>query len=531
MSLIRAATTVGGFTLMSRFAGFARDLLMARFLGAGFASDAFLVAFRLPNLFRSLFAEGAFAAAFVPMVSARMARAGGGAHQDGEDRGISPTEPALVFTEQALAFLVPILLLFSTVFMVLAGPVVLVMTGGFHDGSSEKLALTTDFARLTFPYLMLISIVALLGGVLNALGRFWVNAAAPILLNLAMIGALLFFRGESPVETARALAAGVSVAGVLQLLWLAWGCHRAGVLPRLRWPRVTPEIRTLLRRIGPAALGAGATQINLLVSTIIAARLLPQGSVSYLYYADRLNQLPLGMIGVGMGVALLPTMSRLVGSGNPDAAIHQQNRAIEFALLLALPAAFALTVAAEPIISALLQQGAFTRADTIGAYTALQAFSLGLPAYVLIKVLTPGFHARGDTRTPMHIALVAIAANLVGNLALIWHFGHVGIALATAFSAWLNVLLLWWYLKKRGDFRIDAGLARAVPRMLLAGALMALVLAFAAGPLMPFTQGGLFERLLALGLLVGGGMAVYFGAGLALGAYDPRRLINSFRKG
>ncbi len=522
MSLIRAAATVGGFTLISRFAGFARDLLMARFLGAGFASDAFLVAFRLPNLFRSLFAEGAFAAAFVPMVSARLGR---------KDGGIAGTGPALDFTEQALAFLVPILLVFSTLFMLAAGPIVMVMTGGFEDGSPAKLALTTDLTRLTFPYLLLISLVALLGGVLNALGRFWVNASAPILLNIVMISALLFFRGETPVDTARALAVGVSVAGMLQLLWLGWGCHRAGVLPRLRWPRLTPEIRTLLRRIGPAALGAGATQINLLVSTMIAARLLPQGSVSYLYYADRLNQLPLGMIGVGMGVALLPTMSRLLGAGNPDAAIHQQNRAIEFVLLLALPAAFALTVAAEPIISALLQQGAFTQADTIGAYTALQAFSLGLPAYVLIKVLTPGFHARGDTRTPMRIALVAIAANLVGNLTLIWPFGHVGIALATAFSAWLNVVLLWWFLRKRGDFRIDAGLARAVPRMGLAGVLMAFVLAIAAGPLMPLTQGGLFERGLALGLLIGGGVIVYFGAGLALGAYRPRQLIASFRRG
>ena len=522
MSLIRAATTVGGFTLISRFAGFSRDLLMARFLGAGFASDAFLVAFRLPNLFRSLFAEGAFAAAFVPMVSAKLGK---------KDGGIAQTGPALAFTEQALAFLVPILLLFSTAFMLAAGPIVMVMTGGFEDGSPEKLALTTDLTRLTFPYLLLISIVAMLGGVLNALNRFWVNAAAPILLNVVMIGVLLFFRGDTAIETARALAVGVSVAGILQLLWLAWGCHRAGMLPRLRWPRMTDEIRTLLRRIGPAALGAGATQINLLVSTMIAARLLPQGSVSYLYYADRLNQLPLGMIGVGMGVALLPTMSRLVGAGNPEAAIHQQNRAIEFVLLLALPAAFALTVAAEPIISALLQQGAFTRADTIGAYTALQAFSIGLPAYVLIKVLTPGFHARGDTRTPMRIALVAIGANLVGNLTLIWPFGHVGIAIATALSAWLNVVLLWWFLRKRGDFRIDAMLARAVPRMVAAGALMAAALAFAAGPLMPMTQGGLFERATALALLIGGGVLVYFGSGYMLGAYSPGQLIRSFRRG
>ena len=522
MSLIRAATTVGGFTLISRVAGFARDLLMARFLGAGFAADAFLVAFRLPNLFRSLFAEGAFSAAFVPMVSAKLGR---------KDGGVADPRAGMEFTEQALALLTPILLVFSALFMLAAGPIVWAMTGGFQDGDPEKLAFTTELTRLTFPYLLLISLTALLGGVLNAVGRFWVNAAAPILLNAAMVGALLLFRGDTAVETARALAVSVSVAGVLQLVWLAWGCHQAGLLPRLRWPRMTDETRTLLRRIGPAALGAGATQVNLLVSTMIAARLLPQGSVSYLYYADRLNQLPLGMIGIGMGVALLPTMSRLLGAGNPDAAIHQQNRAIEFVLLLSLPAAFAFVAAAEPIISALFQQGEFGRDDTVGAYRALQAFALGLPAYVLIKVLTPGFHSRGDTRTPMRIALVAIGANLVGNLTLIWWFQHVGIALATALSAWLNVGLLWWYLHRRGDYHADPGVRRTVPRMVAAAVLMAAVLSFASAFVMPYTQGPGLQRLAALGLLVGGGVAVYFGAGLVLGAYDPRQLITAFRRG
>jgi len=522
VSLIRSATTVGGFTLISRFAGFARDLLMARYLGAGFASDAFLVAFRLPNLFRSLFAEGAFAAAFVPMVSAKMGR---------KDGGVADPRPGLDFAEQALAFLLPILLGFSALMMLAAGPIVWVMTGGFEDGSPEKLALTAELTRLTFPYLMLISVVSLLGGLLNALNRFWENAAAPIILNAVMVAALLWFRGEAAVDTARSLAVAVTIAGILQLLWLVWACHRAGVMPRLRAPKMTEEIRTLLRRIGPGALGAGATQINLLVSTMIAARLLPQGSVSYLYYADRLNQLPLGMIGIGMGVALLPTMSRLLGAGNPEAAVHQQNRAIEFVLLLALPAAFALAVAAEPIISGLLQQGEFTRADTVGAYTALQAFALGLPAYVLIKVLAPGFHARGDTRTPMRIALVAIAVNLVGNLTLIWPFGHVGIALATAIAAWLNAFLLWFYLKRRGHFAVDAGLARVVPRMLLAGLLMAAALYVLVEPIMPYTQGGFGLRALAVGGLILAGMLVYFGAGLVLKAYDPRKLLAAFKRG
>lgn len=521
MSLIRAATTVGGFTAISRVTGFARDLMMARFLGAGFASDAFLVAFRLPNLFRSLFAEGAFSASFVPMVSAKMGR---------RDGGVGDRAAGLAFTEAALAILLPVLLGFSALVMLAAGPIVWAMTGGFEDRSPEKLALTVELTRLTFPYLMLISLAALMGGLLNSVGRFWENAAAPILLNLVLISAMLLAPADDSIQMARALATGVSVAGILQLLWLARACGRIGMLPRLHWPRLTADVLTLIRRIGPAALGAGATQINLLVSTLIAARLLPQGSVSYLYYADRLNQLPLGIIGIGMGVALLPTMARLLGAGNAPAAIHQQNRAIEFALLLALPAAVALIVAAEPIITALLQTGAFTRENTIGAYTALQAFALGLPAYILVKVLTPGFHARGDTRTPMRIALVAIAANLLGNLTLIWWFDHVGIALATAFAAWLNVALLWFLLARRGHFAIDATLRRRVPRMALAGVLMGACLALIAAPLMPLAGAGLGSRVLAMAALLGSGMAVYFGTGALFRAYDPRALLSSFRR-
>ncbi|MGL6044606.1 MAG: murein biosynthesis integral membrane protein MurJ [Sandaracinobacteroides sp.] len=520
MSLIRAATTVGGFTLMSRLVGFVRDLLMARYLGAGFASDAFLIAFRLPNLFRSLFAEGAFAAAFVPMVSARM---GDGDKQAG-------LRSAVRFAEQALALLLPILTLFTLLMILAALPAVWLLTGGFSDGSPEKLAITAAFTQLTFPYLLLISIVSLLGGLLNALGRFWVNAAAPILLNLVMISSLLLFRAGGELEQARFLAAAVSVAGIAQLLFLAWGCRSAGALPRLVWPRITPDMRTLLRRIGPAAIGAGAVQINLLVSTMIAARFLEQGSVSFLYYADRLNQLPLGIIGIGVGVALLPTMARLIGAGKPEMAVHQQNRAIEFALLLTLPATIAFVVSAEPITRALFQQGAFTADDAAKSAAALTAFSLGLPAYILIKVLTPGFHAAGDTRTPMRIALLAIALNLVGNLTLVWPLEHVGIALATAISAWANALLLYLTLRRRGSFFVDEGLARAAPRMLGAALAMGAALWLLNDPLMVHVTGSLLQRVLALGLLVGGGAIVYFGAGYLLKAYSPAQLLNSFRR-
>lgn len=520
MSLIRAATTVGGFTLASRAVGMVREIMMARFLGAGFAADAFLVAFRLPNLFRSLFAEGAFTAAFVPMVSAKL----GGEHGNN-------VRAAVRFTEQALAFLLPVLLIFTAVMMLAAGPVVWLMTGGFEDGSPEKLALTVALTRMTFPYLMLISIASLLGGLLNALGRFWVYAAAPIILNIIFIIGFLWFRGDSSVATATTQAAAVTISGVFQLLWLAWGCHRENALPRLTRPRLTPEVRTLLRRIGPGAVGAGATQINLLVSTMIAARMLPQGSVSYLYYADRLNQLALGMIGVGMGVALLPAMGRLLGAGRPEAAIHQQNRGIEFVLLFAIPSSIGLVVAAQPIIAAMFQQGRFTAADTIACAAALRGFSAGLPAYMLIKVLTPGFHARGDTRTPMQVGLLAILLNLLGNIALSIPFQHVGIALATAISAWINTFLLWSILTRRGDFHVDAGLRRTAPRMLAAGALMAIAVYFLSPHLMPLAVGGLFERGAALALLLVCGGGVYFGAGFLFKAFDVKQLTGAVKRG
>jgi putative peptidoglycan lipid II flippase len=521
MSLIRAATTVGGMTLLSRVVGMVREILMARYLGAGFAADAFLVAFRLPNLFRSLFAEGAFSAAFVPLVSQKLGREDGG-------EGL---KSAVKLTEQALAVLFPVLLIFTIVIMVAATPIVWAMTGGFEDRSPEKLALTVQLTRLAFPYLMLISLASLLGGLLNALGRFWVYAAAPVLLNLTFIVGFVFFRDVDPIRTATTQAAAIAIAGILQFLWLAWDCWRIGVLPRLTWPRMTPEVKTLLKRIGPAAIGAGATQINLLVSTMIAARNLPQGSVSYLYYADRLNQLALGMIGVGMGIALLPTMGRLIGAGNSEAAIHQQNRGMEFVLLFGLPASVALMVSADPIVAALFQHGEFTQADRIACAAALRAFSTGLVAYMLVKVLTPGFHARGDTRTPMLIALAAIAINLVGNLMLSRMLDHVGIAVATSISAWVNVAILAWVLIARRQWHPDSGLLSTAPRMLLSALLMAAVLWVVNPFVLPMAEASLPERALAMLLLVGSGGLVYAGVGLLIGAWSPRQLINSFRRG
>ncbi|HEX8639769.1 MAG TPA: murein biosynthesis integral membrane protein MurJ [Allosphingosinicella sp.] len=510
MSLVRSSSTIGLLTLVSRILGFVRDVLMARIIGAGFASDAFLVAFRLPNLFRALFAEGAFSAAFVPMFNRKLAQEG--------------KEEANRFVEHVLAMLTLILLVFTAVIMAAAGPVVWAMTGGFSGGAPGKLDFTVELSRITFPYLALIALASLFGGILNSLGRFWVAAAAPILLNLCLIAALILSRGQTDVGTARAQAVAVTVSGVLQLAWLVFAARRVGMRPRLRLPKLGRDVRALMRLILPAALGAGAVQVNLLVSTFLAGRFLPEGSISHLYYADRLGQLPLGLIGIGVGTALLPLLSRQLANGSEDAAMHSQNRAIQLTLLLTLPACAALVVSAGPLVAGLLQSGEFGAADSTATAAALAAFALGLPAYVLIKVLTPGFYARSDTSTPVRIAILSMLVNLALNFALIWDLAQVGLALSTAIAAWVNVAALYLVLRRRGHFRMDARLKRVLPRALLATAAMTALLLFLNGQAAALIAEGLAGRVAGLALLVAAGGAMYFAAAFALRALTLEEL-------
>ena len=525
MNLVRATASIGGLTLVSRVLGMVRDMLMARYVGAGAVSDAFLIAWRLPNLFRALFAEGAFAAVFVPMFNRRMSEGEAGTPGSG-------LAAAQAFAGQILSVLFPFLLLFTVAMMIFAGPVVWAMTGGFPRGGPEKFELARHLTRITFPYLGLISLVSLLGGILNSLGRFWVNAAAPVLLNVAMIVAILLFRGESAVETAQTQAISVSVAGLLQLLWLMWSCRRAGVTLKLSRPRLSPDVKRMLALIGPAAVGQGAIQFNLVISTALASYFLTDGAISYLYYADRLNQLPLGLIGIGVGTAILPSLSRQIGAGDPAAASRTQNRAMELALLLALPAAVALTVSATPLIRGVFEHGAFTATDTVGAAGALTAFSLGVPAYVLIKVLTPGFYARQDTKTPVRLAVIAMIVNLIGNIATVQRFGVVGIAASTALAAWVNVILLYAMLHRRGQLRVDERFKAKALRIVGAGVVMGAAL-WLLNPLVdPHMAKGATERIVALAILCGGGGLVYAVAVLLLRAVDLGELRRQFmRKG
>jgi putative peptidoglycan lipid II flippase len=508
MNLTKALGTVGGLTLVSRVLGLVRDTLFARFVGASFASDAFLIAFKLPNMFRALFAEGAFSSAFIPMFNRKVA--------DSEGEGL---QSGITFAEQALAVLLPVLIIMTLILEAGAWYVTLVLSGKFNGVSDQDFAYAVELARFTIPYLMLISLVSLFGGILNSLNKFWVNAAAPILLNVTLIAALLLFNSEDPKETARYQAIAVSVSGFLQLIWLAWACRQNGVSLKWRRPRLNPEIKKLLSLIWPAAAGAGAVQINLVISTALAASLLPHGSVTYIYMADRLNQLPLGLIGIGLGTVLLPTISRQLGAGEEQQAINTQNRGMELALLLTLPATVALIICGQPITAALFGYGRYSPEDTLATSQALAAFSIGLPSYILVKVLTPGFYARHDTKTPVRFALISMLVNLGLNLALIPTLGHIGPPLATAVAATVNVGLLFYTLRQRGHFVADAQLKRRSWRLAIAAILMGATLWPMLGWLMPYTSGSWLIKGSAMAVLVGTGCLVYAVATLLSGAF------------
>jgi len=519
MNLTRALGSVGGLTLASRVLGLVRDTLFARFIGASFASDAFLIAFRLPNMFRALFAEGAFSAAFIPMFNHKVAAKDGGGLKDG-----------VSFAEDALSVLLPVLIVMTIVMEIAAWPVTWLLSGGFNDASADQFAFAVELSRITFPYLLFISLVSLLGGILNSLHRFWVNAAAPILLNLTLIAALLLFHSHEPLFTARNQAIAVTVSGALQLLWLVYACRKAGIVLRLKLPRLNPDVKKLLSLIWPAAAGAGAVQINLVVSTALAATLLPEGSVSYIYYADRLNQLPLGLIGIGLGTVLLPTISRHLGRGEEAEAMATQNRGMELALFLTLPATVALIVCGVPIIAALFQHGRFTAVDSLFTAQALAAFSIGLPSYILVKVLTPGYYARSDTKTPVRYATVSMVVNLVLNLAFIKPLGHMGPPLATAIASTVNVVLLYRTLAKRGQFVADAQLRRRTPRLVIAALLMGGVMWFLDVVFEPYVVGTSVERWSALVVLVGAGGLVYAAATVVTGAVRVAELKRLLRR-
>jgi putative peptidoglycan lipid II flippase len=487
--MLRGIFTFGGFTLLSRLAGFARDIVMAAILGAGPLADAFVVAQRLPNHFRAIFAEGAFNAAFVPAYAHLRGGAGDAAAKTFADR-IS----TLLLVVQAL------LLALALIFM---PQVVALLAPGFAD-DPERRTLAIELTRITFPYLLLITVVTLYGAILNVMNRYASAAAAPILLNLSIIVALAlaaFFP-----TAGHAAAWGVLIAGVLEVLLLAVDAGRQGVLPRLTWPQFDADVRAFFKALGPATLGSMGPQIAVLADTIIGS-FLATGALAALYYADRLNQLPIGVIGVAAGTVLLPTMSKLLAAGDEQGAVSAQRRVFDLTLLLTMPFLVAFLVVPDTIMRALFTRGAFSAADAASAAATLAAYAVGLLPFVLLRSAVASFQARKNTATPAKAALIGVAVNLAAKVALVGTFAQAGLALATALGAWVNLLIVLWLAVRARYMTFDRRLQLTLLKFAISGLLLATALwataRFGAPALLSDIRTGREELTLVLLIAVG----------------------------
>ena len=456
--MIERILTVGGLTLLSRITGFARDIILAAVLGAGPVADAFFVAFRLPNHFRAIFAEGAFNAAFVPAY-ARIREQGGAQRAD-------------LFADRIFTLLVASQIALLAAALLFTPAVIGLLAPGFAR-DPERFALATDLTRITFPYLFLITLVTLWGGILNALQRFAAAAAASTLLNLSMMMTLalvVFF--PTPGHAA---AWGVLISGILQALLVGGDTWRAGAMTAFCWPKLDADVRQFFRALGPATVGSMGVQLALFADTIIAS-FLPAGALSALYYADRLNQLPIGVIGIAAGTVILPEMSRRIAGGDHHGAAQAQNRAIEFTLLLSIPCIAAFFIIPDLIMRALFVRGAFTAADAEVAGRTLTAYAFGLLPFVLIRSAVATFFARGDTATPVKAALIAAAVNIAFKVLLMGPLAQVGLALATSIGAWINLGLVVWFSRRAGHAAHDKRLRQSILRLAIAGIVFAAVL-------------------------------------------------------
>ena len=505
--------TVGGFTLLSRVTGFLRDIMLAAILGAGPVADAFFVALRLPNHFRAIFAEGAFNSAFVPAYARIRGESGGG--------------PAGLFADRIFTLLVMVEAALLAVALLFTPAVIALLAPGF-SADPGRFTLAVDLTRITFPYLLLVSLVTLYGGILNALDRFAAAAAAPILLNLSMM-ATLALAAFFPTA-GHAAAWGVLIAGVLEAALVAADAKRHGVLPGFRRLVVDADVTRFFKALGPATLGSGGTQIALFADTIIAS-FLAAGAISALYYADRLNQLPIGVIGIAAGTVLLPDMARRLARGDAAGASHAQNRAIELTLILSIPCLAAFLIVPDLIMRALFMRGAFTAVDAAAAGATLAAYTIGLLPFVLIRSVSATFLARGDTATPVKALLVSVVVNVACKIALMRGYAQVGLALATAIGAWVNLALVLWFAARAGLIAIDDRLRRAAARIAVAGVLLALVLYTGKHLLLPlFVSLPALRDEAALAVLAALGLVTYGGAIAALFGREAVALLRRRRR-
>jgi len=509
MNLLKALAAVSSMTLLSRILGFVRDTVIARIFGAGIYSDAFFVAFKLPNLLRRLFAEGAFSQAFVPILAEYKTRRG---HEETRD---------LIDHVAGLLLLV---LVIVTALGVLAAPALVYISAPGFAGSPQKFEVTVQLLRLTFPYILLISLVSLAGGILNTYSKFNIPAFTPVLLNLSFIGCALWL---TPYFDPPVLALGIAVmlGGILQLAFQIPHLAKLGLAPRFRLNWRHEGARRILKLMGPAVFGVSISQISLLINTIFASFLVT-GSVSWLYYADRLMEFPTGMLGVALGTILLPSLAKHYADDSPERYSELLDWGLRLTLLLALPAAVALAVIAVPLISTLFFYGKFTLHDLTMTQQALVAYSLGLLGLIMVKVLAPGFYARQNIKTPVKIALFTLVATQLMNLAFIIPFRHAGLALSIGLGACLNAGLLYYHLRRHGIYSPQPGWTVFLLKLGGAVSVMATVLWFATGSGETWLHGNILARVLHLSWVVLAGAASYFAAlwllGFRLGHFVKR---------
>lgn len=496
MSVLKSVFTVGFYTVISRILGFIRDMLMAAFLGAGPISDAFLVAFQLPNLFRRLFAEGAFSAAFIPLITSLRTTNG---HDD-----------SVKAAQEIFSFMAAVLLIFTLVFEIWTDRFITFVYPGFTE-TPYRLRLTIEFARITFPYLMFISLTALFGGVLNSLRKFAASAAAPILLNVSFCVGLLFCRNtfETPGHAA---SMALLVSGVLQFIFLYVSLYHDGVILTFGIPRLTEAVRDFCRKVLPGLLGAGTSQIMVFIGMMIAS-LLPTGSVTYLFYADRIVNLPVGLIGIALGTVMLPLLSEFYADGKHESMQHAQNRSIQLGLFFALPSMFALLAISDSLIHILFHRRAFDALAVSCTALALKILACGLPAYILMSVFSSVFYARRDTKTPMVVAVIALVCNISGSFLLYKPLGYVGIAISGVLGSYVYILILGGLLLKQKRLKLSRHTKVVSAKSLFAASLMGGSLYFMTDHLSSYTYSvSLINRLISLTIHVGTGLFVYFGA-------------------
>ncbi|MEW5943785.1 MAG: murein biosynthesis integral membrane protein MurJ [Pseudomonadota bacterium] len=510
MNLLKALATVGSMTLLSRLLGFVRDTVIARVFGAGIYSDAFFVAFKIPNLLRRLFAEGAFSQAFVPVLAEYKARQG---HE------------ATHLLADHVASLLALALLVVTAIGVVAAPAVIYFSAPGFSASAEKFDLTVQLLRFTFPYIFFISLVSLAGGILNTYSRFSVPAFTPVLLNISLIACALW---ASPLinPPVLALALGVLLGGVLQLVFQVPFLLRLDMLPRFRLSFGDEGVWRIVKLMGPAVFGVSIAQLSLLINTIFAS-FLADGSVSWLYFADRLMEFPTGMLGVALGTILLPSLARHYADKSNEEYAKLLDWGLRLTLLLALPAAVALAMLAVPLISTLFFYGKFTVNDVWMTREALVAYSVGLLGLIMVKVLAPGFYARQNIKTPVKIAVATLLATQLMNLAFIWQLKHAGLALAIGLGACLNAGLLYYYLRRHDIYRPQPGWGMFSLKIGVALVALSATLWLATGSNESWLHGGIASRALRLGWVVAAGAAAYFAVLTLLGV----RLKDFVRRG